>query len=325
MVADYSQERGRWASVTREDIALTTKRAFDGRDIGSYREGDVLLPILLRHVEEERRNVSGIDELQVQPAMSTYSVPLSQVTDGVNLSWEDPIIGRRDRRRTITVEANPIQGVTLPTLLASVREAFEAIELPPGYTLEWGGEYEDTLAAQASLLPGMVPAGAVVIFIIVALFNAYRPPLIILLTIPFALIGVVGGLLAFDVPFGFVALLGAMSLSGMMIKNAVVLLDQVNLNLTGGMAPYPAIVEAAVSRLRPVVLAAATTVLGVVPLLGDVFWVGLSVTLMAGLSFGTVLTMVLVPVLYTIVYRVSWQVADRDDSKSTEAVVLGKV
>ena len=302
--AEYSQERGRWASVTREDIAQTTKRAFDGRSIGLYREGDMLLPILLRHVEEERRNVAAIDVLQVQPAMTNNSVPLSQVTDGVNLAWEDPIVARRDRRRTFTVQANPIQGVTLPTLLASVRADFETIELPPGYKLEWGGEYEDTVKAQSSLIPGMVPAAAVILFIIVALFNAYRPLLVILLTIPFALIGIVAGLLAFDVAFGFVALLGAMSLSGMMIKNAVVLLDQVKLNLSEGMGDYDAIVEAAVSRLRPVMLAAATTVLGVAPLLQDVFWIGLSVTLMVGLSFGTLLTMVVLPVLYAMLFRI---------------------
>lgn len=321
--ARYSQERGRWASVTREDIAQTTKRAFDGRDVGLYREGDELLPILMRHVEEERQNVTAIDVLQVQPAMSTHSVPLSQITDGVELTWEDPIVGRRDRRRTITVEANPILGVTLPTLLESVRADFEAIELPPGYKFEWGGEYEDTVASQASLLPGMVPAAAVIVFIIVALFNAYRPALVILLTIPFALIGIVGGLLAFDVAFGFVALLGAMSLSGMMIKNAVVLLDQVNLNLAEGMGDYEAIIEAAVSRLRPVMLAAATTVLGVVPLLQDLFWVGLSVTLMAGLSFGTLLTMVLVPVLYAILYRIEPKDAGNAEPADSRTVVQG--
>jgi len=136
------------------------------------------------------------------------------------------------------------------------------------------------------------------------LFNAYRPPLVILLTIPFALVGVSAGLLSTGTPFGFVALLGAMSLAGMMIKNAVVLLDQVNENLAQGLGDYDAIVEAAVSRLRPVMLAAATTVLGVIPLLQDVFWVGMSVTLMAGLTFGTLLTMVLAPVLYAIVFRI---------------------
>jgi multidrug efflux pump subunit AcrB len=132
----------------------------------------------------------------------------------------------------------------------------------------------------------------------------FKPALVILLTIPFALIGIVAGLLTFDVPFGFVALLGAMSLAGMMIKNAVVLLDQVNINLADGMSSYAAVMEAAVSRLRPVMLAAATTVLGVVPLLQDVFWIGLSVTLMAGLSFGSILTMVIVPVLYATIYRI---------------------
>jgi multidrug efflux pump subunit AcrB len=150
----------------------------------------------------------------------------------------------------------------------------------------------------------MIPAAAVILLIIVILFNAYRPLLVILLTLPFALVGITAGLLATSTPFGFVALLGEMSLAGMMIKNAVVLLDQVNENLSEGMASYEAIVEAAVSRLRPVMLAAATTVLGVIPLLQDVFWVGMSVTLMAGLSFGTLLTMVLVPVLYAIIFKI---------------------
>jgi multidrug efflux pump subunit AcrB len=150
----------------------------------------------------------------------------------------------------------------------------------------------------------MIPAAAVIVFTIVALFNAFRPPLIILLTIPFVLIGMTAGLLGTGTPFGFVALLGAMSLAGMMIKNAIVLLDEINHNLADGKSPYEAVTDAGVSRLRPVVLAAATTVLGVMPLLQDVFWIGMAVTIMAGLTFGTVLTMVLVPVLYAIFYKV---------------------
>ena len=170
--------------------------------------------------------------------------------------------------------------------------------------MEWGGEFEDTADATASLIPGVIPALAIILFIIVALFNAIRPLLIILLTIPFAIIGITAGLLAADTPFGFLALLGAMSLSGMMIKNAIVLLDQVNLELETGKSRYQAIVDSAISRLSPVVLAAATTVLGVIPLLQDVFWIGLAVTVMAGLSFGTILTMILVPVLYCTFFRV---------------------
>jgi multidrug efflux pump subunit AcrB len=298
----FNDQRARWASITRDDVARTTLRAFDGRSIGLYREQDDLLPIVLRHTEDERRNFTSLDALQVQPAGSTATIPLLQVTDGVDVVWEDPIIARRDRRRTVTVQANPIPGTTLPTLRESVLEQFDAIELPPGYTMEWGGEYEDTLKAQAGLIPGIVPAVIIVLLIIVGLFNAYRPPIVILLIVPFAMIGLTWGLLAFDVPFGFVALLAAMSLVGMMIKNAIVLLDEVNVQLAEGKDRYDAVIDAALSRLRPVVLAAATTVLGVVPLLQDVFWVGLSVTVMAGLSFGTVLTMIMVPVLYATIY-----------------------
>jgi multidrug efflux pump subunit AcrB len=304
VVPEYNQERARWAGVTREDIAAGTKQAFDGRQIGLYREGDDLIPIVLRYVEEERRAVGGLDVLQIQPAQSVETVPLSQVTDGVVTRWEDPVIWRRDRRSTITVEANPIAGVTLPSLLAQVQTVVESVELPVGYRLEWGGEKEDSEAAQQSLIPGIVPAAIIILFIMVALFNAIRPPLIIVLTIPFVLIGITAGLLAFGAPFGFVALLGAMSLAGMMIKNAIVLLDEINLNLAGGMARYEAVVFSAVSRLRPVVLAAATTVLGVIPLLQDVFWVGMAITIMAGLTFGTLLTMILVPVLYIVIFRV---------------------
>ena len=150
--------------------------------------------------------------------------------------------------------------------------------------------------------------------IMVGLFNALRPPLVILFTIPFAMVGVIFGLLVTDTPFGFVALLGAMSLSGMMVKNALVLLDEVNVNLARGLDRYESVIEAAVSRLRPVVLAAAATVLGVIPLLQDIFWVGLAITLMAGLTFGTLLTMVLVPTLYATLFRLQRKPA----AKATE-------
>jgi multidrug efflux pump subunit AcrB len=150
----------------------------------------------------------------------------------------------------------------------------------------------------------LVPAGIIILFIIVYLFNAFRPPLIIIIIIPFIFIGIAPALMATQVPFGFVALLGAMSLAGMMIKNSIVLLDEINAQLAAGRDRYTAVVEAAVSRMRPVGLAAATTVLGVIPLLQDVFWVGMAITIMAGLTVGTVLTLVLLPVLYAIFFGV---------------------
>ena len=304
VVPDYNQERGQRAAIWRDDIANATKRAFDGRTIGLYREADDLVPILLRNAEDERKNVGAIDVVQVHPKAATYTVPLSQVTNSVETEWEDPLIWRRDRRRTITAQANPILGETNPSLLKLVKGNIESIELPPGYTMEWGGEFEGSRDAQQSLIPGVIPAVIMMAFIVVALFNAFRPPLVIALTIPFVIIGISFGLLGTGAAFGFVALLGAMSLVGMMIKNAIVLLDQVNINLDEGQTPYDAVINAAIARLSPVVLAAGTTILGVIPLLQDVFWIGLAVTIMAGLTVGTMLTMIMVPVLYATLFKI---------------------
>ena len=298
VVPEYDQAAGRWTATSRSDIGHATRFAYDGLAVGLYREGDDLYPIIVRRVDEERRRLPDeLDLLQVVPALSAKSVPLSTVTEGINVEMEDPTIVRWNRRRAVTVQASP-NGVTFPALLEKVQADFESIELPPGYKLEWRGEYFSTVDSQNSLKPGVAPAVVIVLFIIVALFNAFRPPIVILLMVPFALIGITGGLLGFGQPFSFMALLGAMSLMGMMIKNAIVLIDEINLNRQKGSEPYNAVVEAAVSRLRPVVLAAATTVLGVLPLLQDIFWVAMAVTISVGLTFGTIVTMVLLPVVY---------------------------
>jgi multidrug efflux pump subunit AcrB len=304
LVPEYDQETGRWTATSRSDIGHATKFAYDGLPVGLYREGDDLYPIIVRRIEEERRRLSDeFDLLQVTPALSVKSLPLSTVTKGVKLEMEDPTIVRWNRRRAVTVQAAP-NGVTFPALFDKVRPAFEAIDLPPGYKLEWRGEFFSTLDSQESLKPGVAPTIVIVLFIIVALFNAFRPPLIILLMVPFALIGITGGLLGFGQPFSFMALLGAMSLVGMMIKNAIVLIDEFNLNLERGSTPYDAVVDGAASRLRPVVLAAATTVLGVLPLVQDIFWVAMAITISAGLTFGTIVTMILLPVVYATFYGI---------------------
>ncbi|UCC31893.1 MAG: efflux RND transporter permease subunit, partial [Phycisphaerales bacterium] len=306
VVVDYDQERARWAAVSRSNIARSTRRAYDGTPVGLYREGDDLMPIIARNVEADRQRAAGeLDVVQVQPTLALKTIPLSQVTEDIGLEWEDPIITRFNRRRQIAVQAAP-NGVTFPTLRSSVFDEFEAMkrELPPGYGMFWDGEYDSTRRAQVSLIPGIVPAGVLMTLIIVALFNALRPPLIIGLAIPFAIIGVTAILLPTQTPFGFMALLGAMSLVGMMIKNSIVLLDEIRDNLAAGISPYESTVQAGVSRVRPVMLAAATTVLGVIPLLQDAFWVSMAMTIMAGLTFGTVLTMVLVPVLYAALHRI---------------------
>ena len=303
VVPEYNSERGRLAAVTRDDIAGTTKRAYDGREIGLYREGDDLIPIVLRHVGDERANVGNISFLQVKPALQTATLPLAQVIDGVGTEWENPIIRRRDRRRTIKVQANAVYGQTMPTLLANVEDKLPTVELPPGYKWEWSGEIEETIDSQAALIPGIVPALVIMILILVNQFNAFRPMIIMVATIPFVIIGVSAALLALDIPFGFMTLLGVMALGGMMIKNGIVLLDQVEIELEAGKSRYDAIVDSAVMRLRPVLLAAGTTVLGVIPLLQDGFWQSMAVAIMGGLTVGTILTMILLPALYAIFYR----------------------
>jgi multidrug efflux pump subunit AcrB len=229
-------------------------------------------------------------------------VSLSAIVKDFKVEWEDSIIRRQDRQRTITAQCDPAYGPA-SVLFSKLRPQLENIDLPEGYSLEFGGEYESSSEARASLL-GPVPfffAGMVLI--VIMLFNALRQPLIIFLCIPLALIGVTAGLLGFGQPFGFMALLGFLSLSGMIIKNAVVLIDQIDLEIRGGKDTFNAILDSSVSRLRPVLMAAMTTVLGMTPLVFDPFYRGMSVTIMGGLTFGTVLTLIVVPVLYSIFFR----------------------
>ena len=304
LVPEYDQTTGIWTGTSRGDIANAARFAYDGLPVGLYREQDDLLPIILRRTEDERQTVGrDFEQIQIQPSFSTKTLPLSSVTQGVTVQLEDPTIVRWQRQRAITVQASP-DGVTLPTLVNEVRDQIEAIELPAGYRMEWRGETFSTADAQDSLKPGSAPALVIMVFLVVALFNAFRPALVVFTVVPFAMIGITGGLLLFNQPFSFMALLGAMSLVGLMIKNAVVLLDQVSVNLDEGMQPYDALVEAAVSRLNPVFLGAATTILGVLPLLQDIFWIAMATTIAAGLTIGTVVTMLMVPVYYALFHGI---------------------
>lgn len=304
VVPVYDQKRARLLSIDRDDLARTTRRGYDGVNVGLFREGDKLLPIIARSSESERNQFANrMDVLLMQPPGSTKTIPLAQAISDVRLEWEDPMIIRSDRRRAITIQGAPEKGITFPTLQAAVGGSIQNIDLPTGYEFTWEGEADSTKEAQESLVPGVLPAVVMIVFLIITVFNAYRPLLIILFTIPFAAIGITWGLLLLDTPFGFLALLGAMSLAGMMNKNIVVLLDACNENIANGMPRYQAIIEASVTRIRPVMLAAGTTVLGVIPLVSDVFWTAMAVTIMAGLAFGSILTLIVVPVLYSILFK----------------------
>jgi multidrug efflux pump subunit AcrB len=298
----FSEAQARLAGVTRSDIATATESAFSGRRIGVFRDGDELLPIIARSPAQEREDPDFIRDLQVFSPVAGSFIPIRQVVTDFKVELEDPIIMRRNRVPTITVHADQSSGLT-STLHDRIRGKIEAIPLPPDYRMEWGGEHEDAGNAQAALA-GTLPAFVLMmILIVILLFNCLRITLIIWLTVPLSIIGIVTGLLVFGQPFGFMALLGALSLSGMLIKNAIVLIDEINAQIAAGKEAWDAVVDAAVSRVRPVSMAALTTVLGLVPLLFDVFFGAMAVTIVVGLLFASALTLIAVPVLYATFFR----------------------
>lgn len=298
-----AEEQANLSGIQRQDIADAVLGGFAGNRVGTYREADLLLPIILRAPEKERTNVGSINNLQIWSPAARKMIPLRQVVSDFETTFEDETIIRRDRKRTITVFADPLSGPAT-VLLKSIKPQIEAIELPEGYELEWAGEYEDTKDAQGPLFASVPLFVLAMILITIMLFNSLRQPLIIWLIVPLAVIGVTVGLLVTNQSFGFMALLGILSLSGMLIKNGVVLVDEINLQLSQGKESLSAIVEAGTSRVRPVAMAASTTALGMIPLIFDAFFVSMAVTIIFGLIFATMLTMIVLPVLYAIVYRV---------------------
>ena len=296
----YATDRAQAAGISRDDVSKTLLTATDGTQAGTYREGERLIPILVR--EDPDSDLTLMDQVIYSSAAESF-VPIEQVVDGFEFIPENTLVHRRDRVLTITVGADIVDGVTAATAFGEVRGAVEAMELPLGYKLEWGGDYESSSEAQAALGTQLPVSFLIMVLISILLFNALRQPLIIWLLVPMSVNGVVLGLGLTGLPFSFTALLGLLSLSGMLIKNGIVLVEEIDLLREEGEALRPAIIRASTSRLRPVVLAAATTILGMAPLLGDAFFVSMAVTIMGGLAFATVLTLVAAPVLYYIFFR----------------------
>ena len=291
------------AGLTRADISDAMQRTFGGVTVGLYREGDKLIPITSRAPDVERSNVENLYDLQIWSPVARSTIPIGQVVTGFETVWEDAIIATRDRQPTITAQCNQVSG-NASVVFARVKPQIEAMELPPGYEMAWGGEYENSSFAQQGLAKTFPLMILLMILIVVIQFNSIRLPLLIWLTVPLAVIGVTLGLLIPSVPFGFMALLGALSLIGMQVKNSIVLVDEINQQIRAGKPRYDALIEASLSRLRPVSMAALTTVLGMIPLLPDAFFVSLAVTVMGGLAFATLLTMVVVPTLYAVFFRI---------------------
>ncbi|TCI01837.1 efflux RND transporter permease subunit [Corallincola luteus] len=305
----FDESLARRAGVSRSDLDNTLNMSFSGRNVGLYRDGTDMLPIVVRLPDEERVDITSYESLQIwSPTLQQY-IPIQQVAPQYQLTWEDSIIQRRDRKRTLTVIADHdlLGEETAAQVFERVKGPIEAIELPRGYYLEWGGEYEASGDASSALF-GSLPMGFLSMFLItVFLFNSFKKPLVIWCCVPLAMIGITFGLLVLDAAFGFMALLGALSLVGMLLKNGIVLLDQINLELESGTEPYEAIFMSGVSRVRPVAMAAITTILGMLPLLGDAFFVDMAVTIMFGLGFATVLTLLVVPVIFMVFHGIKYR------------------
>ena len=302
----FNEAMARRVGISKQDIDDVLLTAMSGRTVGIYRDGTHLLPIVARSPLAERDNLDALYDLQVYSNKLRRYVPITQVVTGFDLVWEDAQIQRRDRKSTVTVMADHdnLSDDTAAALLARVKTDIEAIALPTGYFLTWGGEFEAQQKAQHALFSSL-PLGYLFMFIItVLLFNSLRSALVIWACVPLAIIGVSFGLLLLGAPFGFIALLGFLSLSGMLVKNCIVLLEQINLELSEGKAAFNAVFDSAVSRVRPVSMAAITTILGMIPLLGDVFFASLAVVIMFGLGFATLLTLVFMPVLYCSVFNI---------------------
>lgn len=306
LVPQFNESKARRLGITKQDLANTLQSAFGGSTIGLFRDGTQMLPIIVRLPEDERVSFDTVQNLGVwSPTLQSY-VPIEQVVDDISIEWVEPLILRRDRKRTLTVLAdhNILGDETPAVLFARLRPQVEEITLPEGYTIEWGGEYESSSDAQAMVF-GSLPLGYLFMFIVtVFLFNSIRQPLVIWFTVPLAIIGVSIGLLGSNMPFSFTALLGLLSLSGMVLKNGIVLMDQINIELATGKDRYQAVFDSAISRVRPVSMAAVTTILGMIPLLFDAFFGSMAVTIMAGLGFATILTLVVVPVLFALMYGI---------------------
>ena len=298
-----SEEQADAQGITTGMVADAIRSTFEGKQEGVYREGDEVIPVVFRQPAPTRLDVGNLRQIPIWSPMAQRYVPLANVVTELETEWTDQVVERRNRKRTLTVVTDPTED-SAPTLWNRLAPQVEALSFPPGYYVEWGGEYESQQDAQAALFAPIPLFVGIMILIVVGLFNAIRQPLVIWLTVPLALIGVTAGLLLTGQPFGFMALLGFLSLSGMLIKNAIVLVDEMDLQIRNGKPKYDAILESGVSRLRPVAMAAATTILGMAPLFLDAFYVAMAVTIVFGLLVATVLTMIVVPVLYAIFFKV---------------------
>lgn len=329
---DFDQPQALRAGMTRRDIGISLMAATYGLPVGAFHEGSERKSLNIRTVDHEGQAIEHIDQAAIFNAIPSLNVlnrqtlqglamgavskedivssilkprPLSGVTKGVSLVWEEPTIHRSNGERAIKAQCSPVNGVSNEGLRKQLAPRLEDIDLPEGYTMLWGGEMAASAESMKYLFRYYPLAIILMIAILIMLFKDYRKPLIVFLCLPTIAIGAMWGMYLSGKTFGFTAIVAMLGLVGMMIKNVIVLLDEVNLLINaGGLSPYKALIESSKSRMRPVMLASLTTILGMLPLLSDALFGPLAVVVMAGLLVGTVATLVFTPLLYAIFFSV---------------------
>ncbi|HIT47893.1 MAG TPA: efflux RND transporter permease subunit [Candidatus Coprenecus stercoripullorum] len=332
VIIDYNQIEARMAGISRSDAGLSVLAASEGIPCGTITEGEDRLTVYIRSTGPDGMPVEDISDAPVwsmtpnlggtdmtetlqaiQAGIITQEdiigaivspVPLSTVSDGIRLEWEDYSICRRNGQRAIKAQCNNTSGYTAAQARDAILDEIEAIELPQGYSLSWLGEYNASRQSTQYLFKFFPVSIVLMLLIMIALFKDLKKPLIIILCLPVVAIGIVFGMLASGKGFGFVAIVGCLGIIGMMIKNGIVLIDEIDRRLGMGVESYKALVDSTLTRIRPVMMASMTTVLGMAPLLADPLFGSLAVTIMGGLTVGTVIILVFLPVLYSIFFRI---------------------
>lgn len=331
LLARYVQQAGGRAGASRSDVSNAILAATDGLPIGRYFEGQTSVGIVMKlrnadgsriqHLEDipvwsMLPNLSGIDEKAIQELLTGVKsmddivnelvspVPLSAVTQGIHLDWQEQVVRRVNGQRAIQVQCEPLEGHSPAQVRKTMLKEIENLPLPDGYSAVWVGEHElqgDALRNIFSYLPISI---MLIILTLILLFNDFKKPLIVLICIPMAFVGIVPGMILAGQPFTFMAIIGSFGLMGMIVKNAIVLLDEAETLIAGGAQRYPALINATVSRTRPVLLASFTTILGMIPLLTDPMYASMAVAIISGLIVGTLITLLFVPILYAAFYGV---------------------
>jgi multidrug efflux pump subunit AcrB len=315
---EVDQDRARALGITSQQLANNINAVLSGTNITQLRDSTYLIDIVARAVPDERAKLDTLRNLMLETS-GGRNVPLAQIAT-VSYGLEQPLIWRRQRLPTVTVQADVVPGVEATTVVKQLEPAIAAFraKLPPGYAVVAGGTVEDSAKAQASIFVVFPFMLFLMMTILMVQLMSFQRLLLVLLTAPLAIIGVAAALLVSGAPMGFVAILGVISLTGMVIRNSVILIVQIDEHIAAGEHPWSAVISATEHRLRPILLTAAAAILGMIPIAPTVFWGPMAFAVMGGLVVATLLTLVFLPALYVMWFRIT--PPDAQASESTQAV-----